>query len=90
MSEKFCRMFADMSGKMFLGMSGKIFLVTSPPGKNINVKLACSGKLYCAPPKQDGAHTPMAIKLTWDINHIIDQSRTQSNACAQVRKALAR
>jgi hypothetical protein len=44
MSEKFCRMFVDMSGKQFWG-------------KNINVKLACSGKLYCAPPpKQDDAH----------------------------------
>jgi hypothetical protein len=29
-------------------------------GENINVKFACSGKLYCAPLKQDDAHTPMA------------------------------
>ena len=66
MTEKFCRMFVDMSGKFFWGMSGKIFLVTPPPArqqfgeKNINVKLSCSGKLYCAPPKQDDAHTPMS------------------------------
>ena len=55
---KICRMSVHMSVKIFLGMSGKNFLVTFVK-KNINVKFACSGKLYCAPPQKDDAHTPM-------------------------------
>jgi hypothetical protein len=52
--------------RIFLNIN---FWVTPPPppprsptilGENINVKFACSGKLYCAPLKQDDAHTPMA------------------------------
>ena len=58
MSKKFCRMFVDMSGKFFWGYVRNKFLGDLPPparqqfwGKIINVKLACSGKLYCAPPQ---------------------------------------
>jgi hypothetical protein len=62
MSGNFFRIFGDMSaGKMFLLVCPEKFLVTSPPpprsptilGRNINVQFACSGKLHCAPPKQD-------------------------------------